>query len=392
MLTFVNISRRFTKVFNNPCRYLIYRKQKIERITIMGMAASQARFLSLTARKTNVEYEGQQINQQRTTLSNESSNYYSQLCNMVVPTPPSSEDFTKTTYSFVDGSETNTINSLIAQKDGMYILNYTQSYETENVVANGAVVTTRQLAQDGNYTYYVGSTPLREMKPGMQADDPAIANDPYLSTLESSQRQEVLRMEDQYISMLSEKYGMNEWFVKYQLNSNTGSYEPVFYNKDQVVNADYSDKTDTSLSGIKSYVYGQTTETREVKNAQARVEQDTSGRYVSVFIYETNADGSIKVDDKGNQIGTEYNLTATTQSDDRAYNDAMNQYNYNKAKYDQDIQAINAKIEIIQGQDKDLELRLKQLDTEENAISTEIDAVKKVIQKNVESSFKTFNA
>ena len=32
----------------------------------MGMAASQARFLSLTARKTNVEYEGQQINQQRT--------------------------------------------------------------------------------------------------------------------------------------------------------------------------------------------------------------------------------------------------------------------------------------------------------------------------------------
>ena len=358
----------------------------------MGMAASQARFLSLTARKTNVEYEGQQINQQRTTLSNESSNYYSQLCNMVVPTPPSSEDFTKTTYSFVDGSETNTINSLIAQKDGMYILNYTQSYETENVVANGSVVTTRQLNQDGTYTYYVGSTPLREMKPGTQADDPAIANDPYLSTLESTQRQEVLRMEDQYISMLTEKYGMNEWFVKYQLNSNTGSYEPVFYNKDQVVNADYSDKTDTSLSGIKSYVYGQTTETREVKNAQARVEQDTSGRYVSIFIYETNADGTIKVDDKGNQIGTEYALTAKTQSDDRAYNDAMNQYNYNKAKYDQDIQCINAKIEIIQGQDKDLELRLKQLDTEENAISTEIDAVKKVIQKNVESSFKTFNA
>ena len=358
----------------------------------MGMAASQARFLSLTARKTNVEYEGQQINQQRTTLSNESSNYYSQLCNMVVPTPPSSEDFTKTTYSFVDGSETNTINSLIAQKDGMYILNYTQSYETENVVANGSVVTTRQLNQDSTYTYYVGSTPLREMKPGTQADDPAIANDPYLSTLESSQRQEVLNMEDQYITMLTEKYGMSEWFVKYQLNSNTGSYEPVFYNKDQVVNADYSDKTGTSLSGIKSYVYGQTTETREVKNAKARVEQDTSGRYVSIFIYETNADGTIKVDDKGNQIGTEYSLTATTQSDDKAYNDAMNQYNYNKAKYDQDIQSINAKIEIIQGQDKDLELRLKQLDTEENAISTEIDAVKKVIQKNVESSFKTFNA
>ncbi len=57
------------------------------------------------------------------------------------------------------------------------------------------------------------------MKPGMKEDDPAIANDPYLSTLESAQRQDVLNMENQYISMLTEKYGMSEWFVKYQLNS-----------------------------------------------------------------------------------------------------------------------------------------------------------------------------
>lgn len=358
----------------------------------MGMAASQARFLSLTARKTNVEYEGQQINQQRTTLSNESSNYYSQLCNMVVPTPPSSEDYTKTIYTFVDGSETNTINSLIAQKNGMYILNYTQSYETENVVANGAVVITRKADESGAYGYYVGATPLREMKADATVDDAAVKADPYLSTLEQAEVADILKMEQQYIGMLSEKYGQSEWFVKYQKNSSTGSYEPVFYNKQQVVEADYSDKTDTSLSGIKSYVYGQTTETREVKNAQARVEQDTSGRYISVFVYETNADGTIKTDETGNEVGTEYTLTATSQSDDKAYNDAMNQYNYNKAKYDQEIQSINAQIEIIQGQDKDLELRLKQLDTEESAISTEIDAVKKVISKNVDSSFKTFNA
>ena len=364
----------------------------------MGMAASQARFLSLTARKTNVEYEGQQINQQRTTLSNESSNYYSQLCNMVVPTPPSSEDYTKTVYSFVDGSETNTINSLIAQKDGMYILNYTQSYEAENVVSNGSVVTTRQIDEEGNYSYYIGSTKLREMTSSnvtemSEEEITAYKNsDAYLSTLENAEVRDILNMENQYLGMLSEKYGQTGWYVKYQMNSSTNSYEPVFYNKEQVEEADYSDKTGTSLSGIKSYVYGQTVETREVKNAKARVEQDTSGRYISVYIYETNTDGTIKRDDKGNEIGTEYNLTATTQSDDRAYNDAMNQYNYNKAKYDQDIQARNAKIESIHGQDKDLELRLKQLDTEENAISTEMEAVKKVISKNVESSFKTFNA
>ena len=354
----------------------------------MGMAASQARFLSLTARKTNVEYEGQQINQQRTSLSNESSNYYSQLCNMVVPTPPSSEDYTKTIYTFVDGSETNTINSLIAQKDGLYILNYTQSYESEDIVSNGSVITTRKADASGNYEYYIGATKLREMKSGAKPTDEDIKNDPYLSTLETAEVEDILKMEEQYIGMLSQKYGQDEWFVKYQKNSSTGSYEPIFYSKSQVADADYSDKTGTSLSGIKSYTYGQTKATKEIKNAKARVEQDTSGRYISIYVYDLNADGSIK-DDKS---GTEYTLTATSQSDDAAYNDAMNQYNYNKAKYDQDIQSINAQIEIIQGQDKDLELRLKQLDTEENAISTELDAVKKVISKNVESSFKTFNA
>lgn len=51
------------------------------------MAASQARFLSLTARKSNVEYEGQQVNQQRTALSNESANLYNKLTSIEVPTP-----------------------------------------------------------------------------------------------------------------------------------------------------------------------------------------------------------------------------------------------------------------------------------------------------------------
>ena len=70
-----------------------------EREHSMGMAASQARFLGLTARKNNVEYEGQQINQQRTSLANQTANYYNDLLGMKVPTPPSVDNFTKTVYS-----------------------------------------------------------------------------------------------------------------------------------------------------------------------------------------------------------------------------------------------------------------------------------------------------
>ena len=45
----------------------------------------------------------------------------------------------------------------------------------------------------------------------------------------------------------------------------------------------------------------------------------------------------------------------------------------------------------LQGQDKRLELELKDLDTQHKEIETEYDSVKKVIDKNIEGSFKTFS-
>ena len=60
------------------------------------------------------------------------------------------------------------------------------------------------------------------------------------------------------------------------------------------------------------------------------------------------------------------------------------------AQYDKMVQDINVKTSLIQQEDQQLELRLKQLDTEQNALSTEIDAVSKVVKDNIEDSFKTF--
>ena len=79
-------------------------------------------------------------------------------------------------------------------------------------------------------------------------------------------------------------------------------------------------------------------------------------------------------------------------TDEKAYNDAMNQYNYDVTKYEKSMADINAKTSVIQEQDRQLELRLKQLETEQKALSTEMDAVKGIISKNVESTFKTFSS
>ena len=69
----------------------------------MGMAASQARYLGLTARKTNTEYEGQQINQARTALDNQSANLWNRMLALQVPTAPKTTDYTTQHYAFTDG-------------------------------------------------------------------------------------------------------------------------------------------------------------------------------------------------------------------------------------------------------------------------------------------------
>ena len=61
----------------------------------MGLAASQARFLTLTARKSNIEFQGQQINQQRTVLANKSADVVNKMLELKPPVPPAS---TTSTY------------------------------------------------------------------------------------------------------------------------------------------------------------------------------------------------------------------------------------------------------------------------------------------------------
>lgn len=348
----------------------------------MGMAASQARFLGLTARKTNVEYEGQQVNQQRTTLSNQSANYYNQLLGMTVPTPPSIQDYTKTVYTFTDGALNNTVTSLIAQENGNFLISYTRTYTDSNaVVATTSSIVTRTGNATAGYKYSVGARELRDLGTMPSAD--FIANDPYLSTLTDQQLKALIDEEVLYKEKLENEYNKDketDWLVYYRLDSTSGTYNPVIYKKDDLEKEStiYSETTGASQSFIPAYTTGTATKTDEIKGASAKLEQDSSGRYINITL------------DPGTDNEVTYALTANTTTDQQAYNDAMNQYEFDKATYDKAVQDINTKIEIIQTEDKNLELRLKQLDTEQDAISTEMDAVQKVIEKNVESTFKTF--
>ena len=333
----------------------------------MGMAASQARFLGLTARMNNVEFEGQQINQQRTALSNKSASYYTDLLGMEVPTAPSVEEFTQTVYTFNDGALTNQITSLIADTNGTYKVSYIRTWTDDfSVVSASPSIITE--VDPGN-TYTIGATTLRNL-----GDAPA-GDDPYYDSLSTDQKAKLLEEEETFLKLLQQTHGnTDDYLVRYVQNTSTGEYEAIFYNSTEVEGAIYSDTNNNSQSYIAAYKVGSAERVEEIKGVDGcYLEQDSTGRYINITI-----------------DGKEYALTTNTITDQKAYDDAMNQYEYDKALYDQAIAEINAKIEIIQAEDKNLELRLKQLDTEHDAISNEKDAVEKVIEKNVESSFKTF--
>ena len=589
----------------------------------MGMAASQARYLALVARKSNCEYEGQQINQARTVLSNQSANLFNQMLGLSVPVPPSTQDFTKMQYSFTDGINESTIDSwqqlASPEEDYNYVINYhynadvytgsqkkmndpkvqfsgsiptdstayaaqitaiqeaqkeiadaqadydeklaayqtklseaskLQSYADSSTSANvnnatlnddGTFTVSTTQVDDNGYLIYesaAGSDLYRFYKDGnfyIRVEDGAGG---YTYNLdETEDKSQYTPVSDQktytpYASLsdadkqiltsavealkangaLEEDFDLND--VYYDTQNQTIAFEsdlgsltgvgtgtktllPLYYMddpagkddtatwksingmNDEIANLkalsdtakarlDLAQATFDAMS-VPSYIgncelnaLSELTEDQMAEIAQVIKDMQAQGietnltkcfdtldgtynadtysggiysftqngvtyyttyydlaetansgtginhidnqqklayynaTYVSTKIEKTEK-ALLETDGQGRftsvRIGDDtitYTLNMETITDDVAYKDAMNQYYYESAQYDKMVQDINAKTSLIQQEDQQLELRLKQLDTEQNALSTEIDAVSKIVKDNVEDSFKTF--
>lgn len=248
----------------------------------MGLAASQARYLQLTARKSNIEYQGQQLNQARTALADQSAQLFNQMLELEVPVAPtsSSSEFTKPTYSFVDHENTKLTKT---------IKNWSPSVDASGQEMDG---------------YY-------------------------------------------------------DLTIQYQNESGT-----EITNQYQRIAMTFDDN-------------GKMTEIQIPKEGYVGYDL-TTGTYADSEIY-SNSDSQTQL-----YYGTEYDSTA--------YDDAMNEYEYQKALYNKELVSINAKTEDLQQQDKALELQLRQVDTQQRAVQTELESVQKVLDKNIELTFKTFSS
>ena len=416
----------------------------------MGMAASQARYLGLTARKTNVEYEGQQINQARTALANQSANTFNELLALEVPTAPSTQDYTTLQYSYQDGTNTETISDmseLLNDPDGYnYSITHYHysdvftgimskktnpqvSFETK---AEKSLVSKDNVKQDAATNEYTVNgqvvskydSSVQEQKDAyakIVADYPSFAsvdvNSVYTYT-DTDGKLTFTTLTDLNKAVAGTAdlgaYKINDNVPAYVGNNEVHPYDSTDSDQkaalDQIKkqfpaeNIASSDNIYTWTSGGKTYFA-----TLEDLQATAKSAPDPSkptenqnkltmfnAENVSTKI-EQQQRAFVQLDDTGRPQSIRYeDTTATytlkteTKTDENAYNDAMNQYNYDMQVYEKKIADINAKTEKIQEQDRTLELRLRQLDTEQEALQTEMESVKKVIDKNIESTYKTF--
>ena len=322
----------------------------------MGMAASQARYLGLTARKTNVEYEGQQVNQARTALANQSANTFNELLALEVPTAPSTQDYTTLQYSYTDGTNKETISemsTLINDEDGY---NYLITHHHYSDVYTGvqSMKNNPQVVLDANgIPTYVGNS---QVVPYDSSD----------SVLKGAYEQICMDFPDEIIAT-----SQNIYTWQHQGKTYFGTLEDLTKSATSA-----PDPTKPTENQIKLPMYdAENISTKIELQQRAFVDMDDSGRPQSIRYEDSTAT---------------YALNTETITDENAYNDAMNQYNYDMQVYEKKIADINAKTEKIQQEDRTLELRLRQLDTEQEALQTEMEAVKKVIEKNIESTFKTF--
>lgn len=342
----------------------------------MGMAASQARYLGLTARKTNVEYEGQQINQARTALANQSAETFNQLLELEVPTAPSTTDFTKVQYSYTDGFNNEAITDMAE------LINDPDGYNYMVTHYHYADIYTGVQSQRPNPQVIIETVPtdIDTNGNGIHDQGDVITIPKYVGNCEVSKYDATDSIQKAALEQIKKDFPNEAITTTKDEDIYTWIYQGKTYfatYNDLVASANSAqDPTKpTELQDKLTQYNAENVRTKIEQQQRAMVDIDNEGRPYSIRYEDSTAT---------------YALNTETVTDDKAYQDAMNKYTYEKDVYEKKIADINAKTEKIQEQDRTLELRLRQLDTEQDALQTEMEAVKKVIEKNIESTFKTF--
>lgn len=377
----------------------------------MGMAASQARLLSLTARMTDNENSGQNISYSKIRLSQqteEANKDYLAALNATKLTvltgfDGSTEVYTDISYGLMTGYNTVAcgLQYVVTDKDGKILVTDAQKKAFE--------------AGNGDLNKFLSELGYSQADIDVTADGDASDEDKALA------QQKIHEAWDQYLTSVDLHYGDDEHGLDFGYTSfGGGSYDgyPTYTLTDLNTGA-----TETKALNFE----GTTKEQRELYDYAVALTEAYYGKAGTINNKKTAADPEnaayvkylTNIFNKMSSSGyyTEQN-TAETIKDNKWFEQQLREgnllleyYSTTERKFvstsidsDSSIQEVEDEREIariereyqnklsdLEAKDNKFDLELRKLDTEHSALQTEYDAVKNVIDKNVEKSFTIFS-
>lgn len=361
----------------------------------MGMAASQARLLCITARIHDVEYQAQSIQNAKVQLATQEDAVYQEFLNaqnattLTINTIDGAGNKSLLTANFNNLCSRNRVRSAdgndyaIRTQSGKYIVenevaenykNFDDAYafaaymvlgsEALSCIANESDLDkTFAAVEEDVYNNHTDNTRLEALK--KKVDEFDVENENY----DEDEYQEALQA---YKKALYQSYGeeilasvtadnpyMDEDLIK-NIDMNLFNYYVNLFNNIKTVGCVSIDDFNGAL-GVGD----------AANNSDWLQAMIQSGQ----FYIEATKNGKTDATTPASDISLSY--TTTTTIDKTAYAKA-------EAKYEHDLKKIDQK-------DKQFDLDLSKLETERNALTTEYDSVKKVIQDNIDRTFGIFS-
>jgi len=329
----------------------------------MGMSASQARMLSLTARMSDLEFSGQSISNSKIRLSQQSQDatkaYQDALNELKLTVNNGTANIDATAYNLTTYGVISSTDKQRFLTDSSGKILVTEKVANASMSSQNVTSTSYYLKNVINGTGYQNAEDYLRADLGYSTKDEAIAAG---RTYDAEQ-----------VTYYKSLYSGAEEFMN-----------ALGYTADPSQTADDADpKYDSGAVKYYTTVLEQILENgsynpgdANMKNSEWLYNQLNSGE---IFLTELGQDD---VDNDGDRDWENISWSSgdssiTTVKDTTGAAKAEAQYETVMAQ--------------IQAQDNRFDLELKSIDTEHAAIQAEIDSVKKVIEKNVDNTFKTFN-
>ena len=419
----------------------------------MGMSASQARLLSITARLSNNEHAAQTLSYDKQRLADQTQQITNEYNEALKATK-------LTVLTGFDGAQANYEDISYSLMVGMQMAESTRQYvvtDTKGRILVSEEVADAYIASRGNFNTFLAqlnydSANLGKTGPYSQSDITVQFNDADGDAVTRT-KQLVHEAWDKYFESVGINFGDNEhdggygWVCTVKDGKEEGlGFGFTSYNGDLPINyegstAESRDLYDYAMSITEAFyrvageqdASGKTIETGYVmddiksandmdntssikyyKNIFNRIQQNGFITYTDTaakahnddsYIYSNTTVGTGKVAKnplKDNSTfesalrngtlrlefysTTQRSFQSITVSEDNCIQEVADERKIAQAesKYTQDMADLESK-------DKKFDLNLKRLDTEHNALQTEYESMKTIIDKNIENSFKTFS-